>query len=145
VGIAALGSRPLSLDAALRAAPELAARVRDRPTASAVMGAGPLLQRTTGRVRGRVLLVGDAAGYVDALTGEGLRLGFAQAESAVRAVVAGDTAAYAREWRRLTRSYRVLTHGLLAAASSPVSRRGIVPTAASVPWAFGRIVDALGG
>ena len=38
------------------------------------------------RVAGRVLLVGDAAGYVDALTGEGIALGLAQARAAVAAV-----------------------------------------------------------
>ena len=38
---------------------------------------------------GRVLLVGDAAGYVDALTGEGIALGLAQARAAVEAVVRG--------------------------------------------------------
>ena len=49
-------------------------------------GAGPLRQRARRRVAGRVLLVGDAAGYVDALTGEGLALAFAQAEAAVAAL-----------------------------------------------------------
>ena len=38
---------------------------------------------------GRVLLVGDAAGYVDALTGEGLAIGMAQAAAAVDAVSIG--------------------------------------------------------
>lgn len=145
VGVAALGPRPLSLEASLRGVPELGERLAGRVPASPAMGAGPLLQRTSARVRGRTLLVGDAAGYVDALTGEGLRLGFAEAEAAVAAVVADDPARYEREWRRLTRSYRVLTHGLLAAASHPLSRRGIVPAAARAPWVFGRVVDALAG
>ena len=35
-------------------------------------GAGPLRQPVTGRVKARFVLVGDAAGYVDAITGEGL-------------------------------------------------------------------------
>ena len=58
------------------------------------MGAGPLRQRAHRRVAGRVLLVGDAGGYVDALTGEGIALGLAQARAAVAAVVAGDPARY---------------------------------------------------
>ena len=52
---------------------------------TAVRGAGPLRQRSRRRVAGRVLLVGDAAGYVDALTGEGIALGLAQARAAVGA------------------------------------------------------------
>ena len=42
--------------------------------------------------RGRVLLAGDASGYVDALTGEGISLGLAHARAAVAAVAAGDPA-----------------------------------------------------
>ena len=58
-----------------------------------VRGAGPLRQRSRRRSSGRVLLVGDAAGYVDALTGEGIALGLAQA----RAAVAGDRGTAAPE------------------------------------------------
>ena len=63
------------------------------PPADPVRGAGPLRQRLQRAVAGRVLLVGDAAGYVDALTGEGIALALAQAPAAVRAVIGGDLAA----------------------------------------------------
>jgi len=145
VGIAVLGTRPLSFRAALGAAPALAARLEGAVQAGPVRGAGPLHQRTSARTSGRVLLVGDAAGYVDALTGEGLRLGFAEAEAAVAAVAADDPGRYERDWRQITRSYRLLTHGLLAAATLGTTRPGIVPVAARWPWAFGRVVDALAG
>ena len=79
------------------------------------MGAGPLRQRAVSRVNGRVLLVGDAAGYVDALTGEGVALAVAQARSAVRAIDGDDPERYDREWHPITRRYRVLTAGLLGA------------------------------
>ncbi len=42
-------------------------------------GCGPLRQVVSRRVAGRVLLVGDAAGYEDALTGEGISLAVKQA------------------------------------------------------------------
>ncbi len=59
--------------------------LRERLTGSRsrAMGAGPLRQRARARSAGRVLLVGDAAGYVDALTGEGIALGLGQARAAV--------------------------------------------------------------
>ena len=41
------------------------------------------------------------AGYVDALTGEGIALGLAQARAAVAAVAAGRPERYERAWRRL--------------------------------------------
>ena len=56
--------------------PELEARLRSVDPASKLRAAGPLCQRTRARTLGRTLLVGDAAGYVDALTDEGMRLGF---------------------------------------------------------------------
>ncbi|HUL60001.1 MAG TPA: FAD-dependent oxidoreductase, partial [Anaeromyxobacteraceae bacterium] len=39
-------------------------------------GAGPLARRAAARTADRLVLLGDAAGYVDALTGEGLSIAF---------------------------------------------------------------------
>ena len=66
-----------------------------------------------------MLLVGDAAGYVDALTGEGMAAGFAQAATLVRAVSAGHPERYDAAARRATRRSRGLTTGLLAATVCP--------------------------
>ena len=82
-----------------------------------------------------MLLVGDASGYVDALTGEGIALGLAQARAAVTAVRGGDPASYERAWRRLSWRHNALTQGLLAATGRPVLRRGLVPAADTVPVA----------
>ena len=62
----------------------------------------------------------------------------------VEALVAGDPERYEREWRRVSRPYRVLTGGLLAARRSPLARV-VVPAAAAAPWLFGRVVDRLAG
>ena len=97
---------------------------------------------TAARTAGRVLLAGDASGYVDAITGEGLRLGLDQARLAVAAVAADDPARYEREWRRSTRDFRVLTDGLVRAASSPL-RGAIVPAASRLPGLYGAIVERL--
>ena len=95
------------------------------------------------RRKGRALLVGDAAGYVDALTGEGLRIGFAQAEAAVKCLVADELDSYEREWSRITRSYRMLTSSLLFAARRNRLRRSLVPAARALPFAFTQIVNLL--
>jgi len=142
VGIAALARRGIGFEQALAASPALAARVVGLTPATSLRGAGPFRQRTRARTAGRVLLVGDASGYVDAITGEGLRLGFAQARAAVAAVVAGDASAYEREWTRITRDFRVLTGALALAASSPL-RAAIVPAAARLPRVFGAAVEHL--
>ena len=124
----------------LDAFPELAQHLRGAPVLGRVRGAGPLRQRARRRTAGRVRLVGDASGYVDALTGEGVRVGLAQADAAVRHL--DDAAAYERAWARATRDYRVLTTGLLAWAGSP-ARGAIVPAASAAPWLYGAVVERL--
>lgn len=143
VGVAVLGQAPLDLATAIARAPALARRLSTATPASRPRGAGPLRRRSSARRVGRTLLVGDAAGYVDALTGEGLRVGFAEAEAAVGAVVAGDPGRYEDQWRSITRSYRWLTNGLLWTTSPSWLRPAVVPAARTLPYAFGAIVDRL--
>jgi flavin-dependent dehydrogenase len=145
VGIAVLAAPGRSYDEVLQQVPTLRERLGDADWATPVRGAGPLHQRVPARVAGRVLLVGDSAGYVDALTGEGIRTGLACAEAAVRAVAAADPAAYERDWRRLTRSYRLLTTTLLTSTRPPVVRRHLVTAARALPPVFGAAVEALAG
>ncbi|QGG41245.1 FAD-dependent monooxygenase [Aeromicrobium yanjiei] len=108
-----------------------------------VRGAGPLRQTSTRRVRGHVLLVGDAAGYVDALTGEGIALGLAQARAAIAAVVDGRPQQYERDWRRLTRRHDLMTTGLVTATRASLVRTSIVPAAERLPAVFGWAVNQL--
>lgn len=143
VGLAVLGPQGASYDELLAGIPSLRARLSEPAWATPVRGAGPLRQHVSGRVAGRVLLVGDAAGYVDALTGEGIRTGLACAEAAVRAIATGDPTAYERDWRRLTRSYRVLTGTLLASTRPALVRRHVVGAARALPPVFGRAVESL--
>lgn len=143
VGVAVLTDRTGDLDHHLAAFPGLLARLDGAPHASATRGAGPLRQSARSRTAGRVLLVGDAAGYVDALTGEGIAVGLACAREAVACVVADDAHDYDRRWSRASRDYRLLTEGLLAATSVPVLRRALVPAAQRLPRLFGAVVDRL--
>jgi 2-polyprenyl-6-methoxyphenol hydroxylase-like FAD-dependent oxidoreductase len=107
-------------------------------------GAGPLRQRTSARVAGRALLAGDASGYIDALTGEGISLGLQHAQAAVSAIADGDLAAYERQWRRIGRTPALLTHGLLLATRPRWARQAIVPAAQAAPALFRGAVRALG-
>ncbi len=108
-----------------------------------VRGAGPLRQTVARRVHGRVLLIGDAGGYEDALTGEGISLAVKQAQAAVSAIEKERPADYEREWTRLTRDYRVLTRGLVLSTGPVPMRKAIVPLAATFPGLFARIVNVL--
>src|SRR5690606_37354994 len=138
VGVALLGPAHVDYARELSTFTELSRRLRDAEPAGTVRGAGPLHQRTTRRTSGRVRLVGDASGYVDALTGAGLRVGLAQAAAALTHL--DDAAGYERAWAEVTRDYRVLTRGLVAWATSP-ARAAVVPVARWAPALYGGVVD----
>jgi flavin-dependent dehydrogenase len=151
VGVALLTSRREGFDQQLRAFPALVERLggtaygsdEQGGARSPVRGAGPLRQRSRHRVAGRVLLVGDASGYVDALTGEGIALALAQARAAVRAMVVDDPHSYERRWRSVTWRHAALTHSLLAASRVGPVRRRLVPWAQARPGAFAWAVNSL--
>ncbi len=95
-------------DAQVAAFPALAARLAGGRRVSDVDVLGPLAVRTIGAVADGALLVGDAAGFFDPLTGEGMLAALRGAELAagvaVRALDADDVsarglAAYARARR----------------------------------------------
>jgi flavin-dependent dehydrogenase len=102
-----------------------------------------LRQKVRSRVAGRVLLAGDAASYVDALTGEGLSIAFGGAELLVGCVVADRPGDYDRQWRRMSRRYRLLTAAVLHASEYAPLRSRIVPAAAALPKVFAGIVNQL--
>lgn len=131
VGVAILCGRGTTFERELAKFPLLQQRVR-HAMASPVRGAGPLFVQSRARVSGRALLVGDAAGYIDALTGEGLSVGFAQAQAAVNALVRGEPNAYDRDYARVTRLKNALTYGLLSLSQSRF-RPHLLPAAARIP------------
>ena len=141
VGIAILTSQQGRFEQHLAAFPALRDRI-DGLAHQPDMAAGPLRQKVRSRVAGRVLLVGDAAGYVDALTGEGLGLAFAASRLLVDSVVADRPGDYERRWRRTTRRYRLMTAGMLHASTSPL-RPLIVPAADGLPRVFTGLVNML--
>lgn len=143
VGVAVLGGAGRGFEEAFAAFAALTKRLRDAPAVGVVRGAGPLRQVARRRVAGRVLLAGDAAGYVDALTGEGIAVGLASARLLVDALVEGRPEGYDAAWRRASRRYRTMTTALVVSSRRPAVRRRIVPAAAALPGVFAAVVDQL--
>jgi hypothetical protein len=121
--------------------PALRDRLGDAPPAGEVRGAGPMRQHVRRRVYGRVLLVGDASGYVDALTGEGIGVGLAQAEVLARCLAADRPADYEHAWRRASGPAWRFTAGLLWSRNQPFLGPRIVPAAQRLPWLFTALVN----
>jgi flavin-dependent dehydrogenase len=136
------GSSPEGFDALLRRFPLLLARLPSIH-ATTVRGAGPFEQRVARRVVGNVLLIGDAAGYLDPATGEGVALGLATARAAVDCILRNDVGAYEAEYRRLTRTYFALTAGLLRVTRHRVLHRPLLVVARRLPQVFDLVLDRL--
>lgn len=141
IGVAVLTDAGRDFDEVLADFPALTDRLTGERTK--VMGAGPLRQRVRARRAGRVLLVGDAAGYVDALTGEGLAIGLAQARGAVQCLASGRPQDYDRLAARLGRRHDLLTRALLGATAHAGVRTRLVPAARLAPWLFSAAVNEL--
>jgi flavin-dependent dehydrogenase len=142
VGIAILTSHKGGFDERLGAFPALQERVHGMAHGTD-RAAGPLRQKVRSRTAGRVMLVGDAAGYVDALTGEGLGIAFGAADLMVQCVTADRPQDYDKRWRRMSRRYRLLTAAVLQASQTRPVRSRIVPAAAQFPAVFRGVVNLL--
>jgi flavin-dependent dehydrogenase len=127
--------------------PGLRARLAGVPPDSEPRGAGPLLRQARARTADRLALIGDAGGYVDAITGEGLSLAFHCAEAltailpdAIACGAARETLrAYEREFARAFRRYSLLARGLLALSRRPSLRKRVIRLLGRSPRLFGAL------
>lgn len=101
----------------------------------------------------RLVLLGDAAGYLDAVTGDGLSLGFGCATdlagllpgALARGASAAALAGYEVAWRRRYRVYAAWTRLVLWLSRHAAMRRGVLKLAAAHPAQFERMVAAAVG
>jgi flavin-dependent dehydrogenase len=130
----------LRLEHALPQFPELRQRL-DGALASSMERGAITASRSLRRVfRGRAILIGDASGSVDAITGEGLSLSFHQAVALADALAAGDIAAYQAEHRRLARRPNFMANLMLSLDRFPVLRRRVLRALASEPEIFANML-----
>jgi menaquinone-9 beta-reductase len=120
--------------------PRLASRLRGVRPSSRVQGIGPLHRRVAGVAQGKVALVGDAAGYRDAITGEGLSLAFHQAAALAAAIDCGDLREYEARLRRLVRLPNALIAGLLFVERRTTLRQRLIATLADDRELFSRLL-----
>jgi flavin-dependent dehydrogenase len=128
--------------------PRLKERFGAARPASSVQGAGPLAQATSAVVARRLVLAGDAAGYRDAITGEGLSLAFNSAaalaavvpEALERGATREALAPYARAHARLFRRYALVTDAVLGIARRPRLRRPLIRALGARPGLLDRLV-----
>lgn len=102
VCVALISRNPdLRLDEALPAFPALQARLHAADPASTERGAISSTRKLRRVYTRNVILVGDASGMVDAITGEGLCLSFSHAELLADCLLSGDLQRYQQSHRKL--------------------------------------------
>jgi flavin-dependent dehydrogenase len=121
--------------------PSLAARLENAAPSGSSRGS-ITLGRTVHRVTtGNIALIGDASGSVDAITGEGLALGFRQAVALASALKDNHLAAYQHAHRRIQRLPRFMSRSLLLMDRSPRLRDHALNVFQHNPWLFKRLLQ----
>jgi len=144
VGVAILFEPKSRFDELLETFPVLAEKLEGEPVASDTRGAGPFEQRVKTPRKGRVLLIGDAAGYLDPLTGEGVALAATTAHAAIEAISKDDGRSYERRYRQATRGYFVMTAALLDSTRPSWVHRPLIRLLDFTPFVFDRALGILG-
>jgi flavin-dependent dehydrogenase len=126
----------LRLDQALPMFPELFGRLKNAASTSTERGAISATRRLARVYRGRVVLVGDASGSVDAITGEGLRLCFDQSLALAQALADDDLDAYAAAHRQLARRPAFMAALMLSLGHSAWLRGRVLRALSSEPRIF---------
>ncbi len=139
--IAALAGDPwLGLDRALERFPAVCARIAGAAATTKDLGAPTLFRKARGVTSGRVALVGDAAGCVDAITGAGVSLALHQAVALAEALRHGDLRRYERDYRRIARVAVGMTRFMLAIHERPRLRRWALMSLSAVPAVFRQLL-----
>ena len=130
----------LRLERALPQFPDLSRRLDGAAPSTTARGAVTASRSLRRVFRGRTVLIGDASGSVDAITGEGLSLSFHQAIALADALAVGDLGSYQAEHRRLARRPNFMANLILSLDRFPVLRRRVLRALASEPEIFANML-----
>ncbi len=134
--------------------PGLAGRLRSAAFLGPVRRLGPLAYRASRLAAPGCLLIGDAAGFLDPFTGEGIHAGLRSAELAAHFALpalargraaAPDLRAYCRAWRREVAARWRLCGLLQQAIRRPQLADWLVALLAASPALAGRFTAAIAG
>lgn len=137
VCIAAVSRSPSArMDEVLAGLPELRQRIEGAPVVSAIRGAATTTRRLRRVAAVNVALIGDASASVDAITGEGLALGFRQALLLAEAVEADSLDLYSAGHPSIVRLPQAMSRLLLCLDRWPSLRSRALTVLAQEPETF---------
>lgn len=122
--------------------PRLSERFSVRKAITAERGALTTTRRLKRVVRENVALIGDASGSVDAITGEGLAIGFRQANLLGRSLETGSLDFYAREHEKTMQMPRRMAQVLLLMDAYPWLGNTVIRALAASPELFRGLLRA---
>jgi flavin-dependent dehydrogenase len=120
--------------------PTLWRNLEGAATTTTERGAMTSMHRLAEVCRGRVALIGDASGSVDAITGEGLGLAFQQAEALAESLAMNDLEQYQGAHRRLARRPHWMARLMLIIGNHPVQREKVLRVLLREPRLFERLL-----
>jgi flavin-dependent dehydrogenase len=131
--------RDLRFSAALARFPELASRLKGVPS-TPERGSVSASRRLSRVWRGRVALIGDASGSVDAVTGYGMSLAFQQAAALAKALAAGNLETYQARHDSLRRRPALMADLMLLMDGRERLRRRVFAAFSAKPEIFSRLL-----
>lgn len=142
------GPRPAAerFEAAIAALPAVASRLRGSERLTPIRGAAPIGHRVSDSAGAGWLLVGDAAGFVDPFTGEGIHRALRSARAAAASMLAGGDVptAYRDERRRAFAAKSALSWLVQGFLAVPPALEHVVGRLETRPVAALRLGSALG-
>ncbi|MGQ0609365.1 MAG: NAD(P)/FAD-dependent oxidoreductase [Chloroflexota bacterium] len=133
-------------DAAIAGVPAVARRLKESEPLTPIRGAAPIGHRVSSPAGDGWLLVGDAAGFVDPFTGEGIHRALRSARAAATAILAGGDVAsrYRAERRRAFAAKTALSWLVQGLLATPPMLEHAVARLSARPRAALRLGSALG-
>ncbi len=130
--------------------PGLAQRLEKAQALSAFRGIGPLAVAADKPTAQRILLIGDAFTYLDGITGEGISIGFAQAQILAEKLPSlwkenklnnPDLFSLGKQIQEKTRTYLTMTHLALVLTRYPFLRTQVIKALSRSPLFFQHFLE----
>lgn len=131
--------------------PALAARLEGAEQITPILCTSPLAARARNGVVPGIVLLGDAAGFIDPITGGGMAQALLTAELLAAHSRRGMAACpqwirtFERDRHVLLRDYHILTRAVLWLADHPRLSRGLLPWLQRSPSLFSHLIGVAGG
>lgn len=135
----------MRIDQAMPLFPDLARRLQRAPTVTEERGAITSTRRLKRVYRDRTILIGDASGSVDAITGEGMSLAFREAIVLADALASGNLEQYQTAHRRMRRRPALMAQAMLLLDRFPWVRPYVLRIFSAQPAIFENLLAVHAG